>query len=645
MKNKNLKINLSIYQKIIITLSFSLFIFFTIELLAKKDTGFIEWRAIPAANGYRVEIKTEDKVIIETNVNEHIYYVDLPKGKYEFRIAVLNFFKKPVVWSYWNPLRVIVSQVPVLDSERQELNIGEKVELAGSNFLENTKVSLTNQGVVVPVELKILSDKQLSFPTENLKIGTYDLLIENPNNKKLLKEKYLVLYPRGKFIRRKPPEKVIKKKDIEITSESMEKADITVDDSVSGKTTVTIGPKTKEKLDINLENKSNENVTVDINNRSAGKVTLNVENKSKDKLALNVNNLSKEKMSVGIIDKSKGKIEVNVTEKSKEKVDINTIFEDVEEFDVTIENKAKSNFEINIGQPPPVVIVPKRKPAKIIDRKDISVSADSLEKVEIGVDESIPGKMSVDIEPRTEEDLEISLENKSKENVSIDINNRAAGKVKLLVENKSTENLAINLNNASKENLTVAILERSIGNVDVKINEKSKNKVDISKSDAEIEYFDVTIENKTKDKFDVNIGKKEPPPLKFEKSNEKFPPNYPKYSLKEYKNFIAGLKRSCASNLDVPDILIDNCHPRHVTLNLGDMDRKVLYNFIKLESGNYISRITAYKFFIENCNPLLAFISELADYRLKNITLDENEKFYSKKTIESFNTCKNKDER
>ncbi len=645
MKNKNLKINLSLYQKIIITLSLSLCIFFTIELLAKKDTGFIEWRAIPAANGYRLEIKSENKIILETNVNENIYYVDLPKGKYEFRIAVLNFFKKPVVWSYWNPLRVIISQIPVLDSERQELNIGEKVELAGNNFLENTKVSLTNQGVIVPVELKILSDRLLSFPTENLKIGTYDLVIENPNNKKLLKEKYLVLYPRGKFIRKKPPEKVIKKKDIEITSESMEKADITVDDSVSGKTTVTIGPKTKEKLDINLENKSNENVTVDINNRSAGKVNLNVENKSKDKLALNVNNLSKEKMSVGIIDKSKGKIDVNVTEKSKDKVDINTIFEDVEEFDVTIENKAKSNFEINIGQPPPVVIVPKRKPAKIIDRKEISVSADSLDKVEIGVDESIPGKMSVDIEPRTEEDLEISLENKSKENVAIDINNKAVGKVKLLVENKSTENLAINLNNASKESLTASILESSIGNVDIKVNEKSKGKVDINKSSAEIEFFDVTIENKAKDKFDVNIGKKELPPLVFKKSNEKFPPNYAKYSIKEYKSFISGLQRSCASNLDVPDILIENCHPRHVTLNLGDIDRKVLYNFIKLESGNYISRIAAYKFFIENCSPSLAFIIELADYRLKNVTLDENEKFYSKKTIESFNTCKSKDER
>lgn len=646
MKNKNLITNLSTFKKILIASILSLIVLFTIELLAEKDTGFIEWRAIPAANGYRIEIKSEEKVIIETNVNENIYHVDLPKGKYEFRIGVLNFFKKPVVWSYWNPLRVIVSQQPILDTERQEMAIGDKVELNGAHYFENTKVSLLAGNTVIPAEITIVSDKELFFPTDKFKAGTYDLLIENPNNKKLLQKDYLVLYESSKNRnRKKPPEKIIKKKDIEITSESMQKADITIDDSIPGKTTVSIGPKTKEKLDINLENKSNENVTVDINNRSAGKVNLNVENKSKDKLALNVNNYSKEKMSVGIIDKSKGKVDVNVAEKSKPKVEIHTIFTDIEEFDVTIENKAKKNFAINIGQPPPEVIVPKRKPAKVIDRKDISVSADSLEVVDIGIDESQPGKLSVDIAPHSEDDLEISLENKSKENVSIDFNNRAAGKVKLLVENKSTENLDINLNNAAKQSMSVEILERSVGNVDIKVNEKSKSKVDVIRSDAEIEFFDVTIENKSKDKFNINVGKKEPPPIVFTPSTEKFPKDYYKYSLKDFQSFVNGLKRSCASNLDVPDILIEHCHPRHVTLNLSDIDRRILYNFIKLESGNYISRISSYKFFIENCSPALNFISELADYRLKNVTQDENEKFYTKKTIESFNTCRNKDER
>ena len=127
MKNKNLIKNLSAFKKILIASILSLIVLFTIELLAEKDTGFIEWRAIPAANGYRIEIKSEEKVIIETNVNENIYHVDLPKGKYEFRIGVLNFFKKPVVWSYWNPLRVIISQQPILDTERQEMAIGDKV--------------------------------------------------------------------------------------------------------------------------------------------------------------------------------------------------------------------------------------------------------------------------------------------------------------------------------------------------------------------------------------------------------------------------------------------------------------------------------------------------------------------------------------
>ncbi|HMV45411.1 MAG TPA: hypothetical protein PK079_10025 [Leptospiraceae bacterium] len=640
MKNK--KNNFTILYKISLILSFLSIILFSFELFA-KDTGFIEWKAIPAANGYRVEIKSAGKIISETNVSSNIHYVDLPKGNYEFRIGVLNFFKKPVVWSYWNPLKVIISQIPILVSEREEKVIGEPLVIEGDHFLENTKVSLIKDGVTTNVDSKIVGEKQISIPTDKMQVGTYDLILENPNNKKLTKKEFLVLYNSKGGIRRKAPEKIIKKKDIEISSESLEKADVSFDESEPGKTKINIGPKSKEKLDINLENKSNLDVSVDINNRSAGKVNLNVENKSKDKITLNVTNHSKEKMIVGVIDKSKGKIDVNITPKSKQKVDIDTIFADIEDFDVTIENKAKSKFEINIGKPAPEVIVPKRTPARIINRNDISVSADSLDKVDIAVDDTKPNKLSVDIGPHTEEDLEISLENKSKENVAIDLNNKAKGSVKLLVENKSDENLAINVNNASKEALMVEILDASIGNVDITKDEKSKGRINISRSEKVVEYFDVTIENKTRDKFDINIGKKEPDPLVFKKSNEVFPRDYYTYSLKKYQDFLNGLKRTCSSSLDIPDILIEECYSRHATLNLEDIDRQVLYNFIKLNSGNYISRIGAYKFFIENCSPPLAFILELADYRLKNLTMDENEIFYIKKMKESFSSCRSKD--
>lgn len=630
---------ISMIQKLFLTIIFSIIVL--TNQLSAKDNGFIEWKAIPAANGYRVEIKSAGKIITETNVASNIHYVDLPKGEYEFRIGVLNFFKKPVVWSYWNPLKVIVSQVPVIVSEREELPIGEKLILEGDHFLENTKVSLIKDGVSLSVDSTITGEKQLSIKTDKLLIGTYDLVLENPNNKKLTKKDFLVLYNSKGSSRKKTPDKIIKKKDIEVSSESLQKADVTFDETDPNKTKINIGPKSKEKLEINLENKSNVDVSVDINNRAAGKINLNVENKSKEKITLNVANFSKEKMTIGLVDKSKGKIDINVSPKSKQKIDIDTLFADIEDFDVTIENKAKSNFEVNIGHQAREVIVPKRKPAKVINRSDVTVSADSLDKVDIAVDDSIPGKLSVDIGPHTEEDLEVSLENKSKENVSIDLNNKAKGSVTLLVENKSDENLAINVNNLSKHPMAVEILDGSVGNVDINTTETSKSKVNVIRSEKQVEFFDVTIENKTREKFDINIGKKEPPPLVFKKSTEKFPSDYPTYSLQKYNDFLSRLSRTCASSLDIPDILIDNCYDRHATLNLDDMDRKVLYNFIKLNSGNYISRIGAYRFFIENCSPPMVFIRELADYRLKNLTLDENEKFFIKKMQESFNSCKN----
>lgn len=645
MNKSNFETKLNLIKKFSILSLLSLIIFFSLELFAKKDTGFIEWRAISAANGYRVEIKSDNKVIIETNVTENIYYVDLPKGKYEFRIGVLNFFKKPVVWSYWNPLRVIVSREPLLEGEGIDVSLGDKALLSGENFLENTKINLVNEGKIIPVESLILNDKRITFPTEKLKLGTYDVILENPNNKKTIRKKYVVIYePSQKPASRKPPEKVIKRNDIEISSESIEKADITVDESVAGKTTVNIGPKSKEKLDITLENKSKEKVAVDINNRAEGKVNFNVENKSRELIALNVNNQSKESIAIGIVDKSKGKVDVIVNEKSKSKVDINNVVANIDKFDVTIENKAKERFDINIGKEPEKFIQPKRTPDKTITKNGVTISSDSIYRADINVEENSFGKTSVNIGPNTKEDLEINLENKSKENVTVDINNRSEGKITFNVENKSSENLALNINNASKEKFSLGINEKSKGKVDVKVDEKSKSKVDINNVNTNIETFDVTIENQTRNNFDIHIGKKEIPPPVFKTSQEKFPKDYYKFTLKEYQNFVNNLSRSCVSNLDVPDILIDKCHPKHVSLNLGDQDRKILYNFIKLESGNYISRISSYKFYIENCNPSLNFVIELLDFRIKNITQDENENFYAKKTITNFNTCKNKDE-
>ena len=104
---------------------------------SSSDKQFIEWKPVDGAKGYRVEIKNKDngKVIVETNVKKHIYFVDLPKGNYEFRIAVLNIFQKPVVWSYWNQLHVIYSHVPNLDTDSVEMvksNDKVKIQLKAS---------------------------------------------------------------------------------------------------------------------------------------------------------------------------------------------------------------------------------------------------------------------------------------------------------------------------------------------------------------------------------------------------------------------------------------------------------------------------------------------------------------------------------
>lgn len=107
---------------------------------------------------------------------------------------------------------MIVSQQPILDTERQEMAIGDKVELNGAHYFENTKVSLLAGNTVIPTEITIVSDKELFFPTDKFKAGTYDLLIENPNNKKLLQKIILYYTNPLKIEIEKPPEKLLKRK-------------------------------------------------------------------------------------------------------------------------------------------------------------------------------------------------------------------------------------------------------------------------------------------------------------------------------------------------------------------------------------------------------------------------------------------------
>lgn len=339
---------------------FKLLLFFLLLNLSssekKQDRGFIEWKPIQSANGYKIEIRDSLGKLNEFYSEINIFYPDLQKGRYEFRIAVLNLFKKPVVFSYWNPLKVIQSKQVVIKQTEFVLEKGKKVTLLGENFLENTKISFKKENKKEFLKTNLISDSKIEVMTENLEQGIYDLEFENPNSKISLYPKILKILSENEIAINEVESKrefvtVADTKDIKINSYSLNKADISLN-SDNNKLVVNIGPKTTEKLDINLENKSKEKAIIDIENHSIGEIVLNVENKSKEELQMNVDSSSKEKMEIMVNGNSVGKVNLNLTEKAKRTVAIGNSNQVLEDFDITIENKQKDFLGIKIGERP-----------------------------------------------------------------------------------------------------------------------------------------------------------------------------------------------------------------------------------------------------------------------------------------------------
>jgi hypothetical protein len=342
-----------IFIKILILISF-----FQLQTNEKIEKGFIEWKPVDNSNGYKLEIRNDKKLIlIEAYTDKNIYFPDLQKGKYEFRIAVLNLFKKPVVYSYWNSLKVIVSRKPILNEKDLSIAQNTNTLLLGNNFLENTKINLLNNGKSYPIQTNLINENKLELITEKLNPGVYDISLINPNQKQTEIKSFLKVLSKEEY--KKPEEKIekvytsiIDNKDITINSFSNQKADIKIDSSSKDRLSVNIGPKTTEKLDINLQNKSEEKVSVDIENHSKGEIVFNIENKSKEILQMNVNSTSKEMMKININENSKGPVDVKIDEKSKQNISLNNTNNKIDDFDITIENKKKEKLGILIGTAP-----------------------------------------------------------------------------------------------------------------------------------------------------------------------------------------------------------------------------------------------------------------------------------------------------
>lgn len=164
---------------------------FLFPLLAGSDE-YIEWRPVPGSAGYQVQVReTEsEKVLVDTTVDATTLDVDLAIGKYEHRIAPLSPFGKPIVWSDWKSLTILVAKAPVV-TDPQKVVINERkpfsIILAGENFARAVKVFFKGDSTVVPIANRTVSKDgtmlTLLVNPEKIPPGEYGILLENPRQK------------------------------------------------------------------------------------------------------------------------------------------------------------------------------------------------------------------------------------------------------------------------------------------------------------------------------------------------------------------------------------------------------------------------------------------------------------------------------
>lgn len=180
-----------------ILLSFILFLISSFPIFGEN---YLEWKPVPEAGGYLVEIKDSGGRITREKTKSTRFEVNLPPGVYEHRIGVLNKFGRVSVFTDWISFEVILSRAPFInpDSSAKLLKekLGSHLTVKGDNFTEAMNVTLLlPSGETIKPDFEFVNSKEIKLKIENLNLknGSYTLSLENPRNKKTAKKGFLIL--------------------------------------------------------------------------------------------------------------------------------------------------------------------------------------------------------------------------------------------------------------------------------------------------------------------------------------------------------------------------------------------------------------------------------------------------------------------
>ncbi len=174
------------------------------------------WPGSPDAVGYVVEIRDRDgRVVLRERTRRSRVEFRLAPGAYEYRISILNKFRKPGPWSPWAPLLVRLSLTPgfesvtprripaappAADGAKRELP-PRRLVVRGTNLLPATQVQVRGEGpeskplAVERVEFISAEEIHVYVRTEELRVGRLNVTLVNPGNKRSADEKNVSVVP------------------------------------------------------------------------------------------------------------------------------------------------------------------------------------------------------------------------------------------------------------------------------------------------------------------------------------------------------------------------------------------------------------------------------------------------------------------
>ncbi|MCB1191233.1 MAG: hypothetical protein H7A23_03265 [Leptospiraceae bacterium] len=607
-------------------------ILLTTHLLSKSDE-FIEWKPIKGAYGYVIQIRdTHKKVLLNKKVDKHFFPAQLPKGKYEIRVAPLNVFKKPAVWSRWSSLEIIVSRIPILSLDEpivlvKKNSLSPIVEIRGENLSENTEVTIRKNKKLIPVLETNLNEKELltfKVNLEKVKVGKYDLILKNPNNKVLTKEDFIIVKEQGKEVLTQKPtvtdeEPIVldystKRQTIEVKGKNFSdqtKASITSQNN-------SIPIKNSKAITENLLS-----LDIDLNGINPGSYDLNVENPGSQKSV---------------------------------KKDFIIIQETIQKHSITQNENLKP--VITLDEPLIGYYKTKQHTIEIIGKNFINET-----KV------SIIGKDGIDIPIENQE-----LKSPESLLVRLNLENAKLGSYDVILKNPNTQRLrkrdffiiktkdllvksekptTIQLDSVvSKEvdisgenfipdtNVSIHSDQGSIPVVNKSMESDQKIKLELDTEKIRPGKYDLTLINPSGNQ----TTKKDFLEIKDEEIPIKEPPNHEditKYELAELLGYLQGLKKTCKST-NLPDILIEKCFASYVSLDLSTPFKRNLYNFIRLvDKNNYQARMEAYHYFAYNCFAKMKAVNEYISFRLNSphTIFESFEKRYMTFTLQQQDAC------